>query len=410
MKLQSCRKLNDGRCVSPEETVSRLEVLLGERFDYRLLEEHVADHLFWAAFFLEDDPDFRSMGKGVSAVRSKAGALAEAAEWLGSLNPDTLPGYTAAHQDDIVDPLRIEDLVSHVATVTPPVLESIKCLDSAKHWADGFSLLSGKTLKVPVEYVRQIGGPNGRASGNRIEEAIVHATHEIFERRAHITVLRNRMIVPTIDPQSITHPIIRKQIETLQARGIDITIKDLSFGASLPCVGAYFADPNVSEDVQFHHFFKVGASFDCEEALLRVFTEYTQGRRANEFGKNVEIEKVDFRRLPTQPDETDNFLSAFMFGMVPYRDAEFLRQGEIVPFDPGIRYEDCLEDIEAAKEIARSLGKDYIVVDQTNLDFGFPVVQAIIPGYSDILPYHPAGSPVLFEAWSREDAMLRLSS
>jgi YcaO-like protein with predicted kinase domain len=396
--------------VPPEETVTRLRTVLDGRYDYRLLEEQVAEHLFWAALFLETDPDFRAMGKGVSAVRSRAGALAETAEWLGSLDPDQLPGYTAAHQDDVADPLPIEDLVAHVATATPAVLERIRCLDSAKHWADGYSLLSGRTLKVPVEYIRQIGGPNGRASGNRLEEAIVHATHEIFERRAHVTVLRNRMIVPSIDPDSIDHPVIRDQIDCLRARDIEITIKDLSFNGNLPCVGAYFADPHVSAAVQFHHFFKVGASFDRQEALLRVFTEYTQGRRADEFGSDVEIEKVDFRRLPTGPDDADNFLSAFMFGMVPYRNADFLREGETIPFDPGTRYEDCLEDIEEAKRIARALGKDYIVVDQTDPDFGFPVVQVVIPGYSDILPYHPATSPVLFEEWNREDAMQRLAS
>ena len=116
-----------------------------------------------------------------------------------------------------------------------------------------------------------------------------------------------------------------EQVDALRARDIEIVIKDLSFAGQLPCVGAYFADPHVPADVQFHHFFKVGAAFDREEALLRVFTEYTQGRRAHEFGADVEIDTIDFRRLPTRDDDADNLLSAFMFGMVPYRDADFLR-------------------------------------------------------------------------------------
>lgn len=410
MNLQPCRKLDHGRCVPAEETVARLERLLGARFEYRLLEEKVAEHLYWAALFLDNDPAFRAMGKGVSAVRSKAGALAEAAEWLGALDPDRLPGYIAAHQDDVTEPVPIEDLVAHVATVTPPVLARIKDLDNARHWADAVSLLDGRPRKVPVEYLRQISGPNGRAAGNRLEEAIVHATHEIFERRAHVTVLRNRMIMPTIDPDSITHPVIRDQVDALRARDIEIVIKDLSFAGQLPCVGAYFADPHVPADVQFHHFFKVGAAFDREEALLRVFTEYTQGRRAHEFGADVEIDTIDFRRLPTHADDADNLLSAFMFGMVPYRDADFLRAGDLVSFDPGVRHADCLDDIEDAKTIVRALGKDYLVIDQTDPAFGFPVVQVVIPGYSDILPYHPATSPVLFREWTRAAALDRLSS
>lgn len=405
MNLRSCKKIDHGRCVPAEDTVTRLESLLGPRFAYRLLEEQVADHLYWAAMFLEDDADFRAMGKGISALHSRAGALAEGAEWLTALPTDRLSGYTAAHQEDVEDPLPIEDLVAHIATATPPVLKKIKRLDAAKHWVTGYSLLGDRDVRVPIEYVRQIGGPNGRASGNRVEEAIVHATCEVFERRAHITVLRNRLVMPTIDIASIEHGIVRGQIEALRERDIAITIKDLSFGGELPCVGAYFADPHVSPDVQFHHFFKVGASFDREEALLRIFTEYIQGRRSDEFGDGVEVDEVDFRRLPTGGDDNDNFLSAFMFGMVPYRDAAFLTEGELLPFDPGDRNQDCLDDIEAARTICRSLGKDYVVVDRTDPAFGFPVVQVVIPGYSDILPYHPQASPSLFTEWGREDVV-----
>ena len=159
--------------------------------------------------FLEDEPEFRAMGKGVTPEFSRAGALAEAAEWLTAREVGQLPGYVAAHQDEVENALRIEDLLPHIATATPPVLERIKALDDAKHWVDGWSLRRDETVKVPLEYVRLIGGPNGKATGNFIEEAIEHAVTEVFERRAHVTVLRNRMVVPTIDIESIDHPVIR---------------------------------------------------------------------------------------------------------------------------------------------------------------------------------------------------------
>lgn len=410
MKLESCPKLEHGRCVDPAATVERLEPLIAARHEYRLLEEKVADHLYWAALFLEEDPGFRAMGKGPTALRSKAGALAEAAEWLGALDTVNMPGYCTAHEEDLDNPLPIAELLTHVENATPSVLDRIRDLDRARHWVDGYSLIHQRTLKVPIEYVRQIQGPNGQAAGNRIEEAITHAALEVFERRAHITVLRNRMVVPTIDPGTIRHPVLREQLATLERRDIKVTLKDLSFGGALPCVGACFTDPHVSPEVQFHHFFKVGAGFDREEALLRVFTEYTQGRRAGEFGPGVEVEKIDFRRLPTHSGPVDNFLSAFMFGMMPFRDTDFLREGPVVPFNPGVRHDDCLGDINAALGIARDLGKDFIVIDRTDPGFGFPVVQVVIPGYSDILPYHPASSHALFSEWRRDDAMRALGA
>ena len=406
MNLQSCRKLAHGRCVTPEETIARLEDLLARRHSYWIHEERVHDLLHWSALFLDDDPDFRAMGKGTSAALSRAGALAEAAESLTALPVNALPGYRFAAQEEVGDAVGLEELLPHVASATPAVLERIRRLDAARHWVEGVSLMDGRTRMVPVEYVRQISGPNGRASGNRREEAVVHAIAEIFERRAHVTALRNRMILPTINPASIRHPVILSQLDFIAARGVEVVLKDLSFGGGLPCVGAYFFDPRIPAEFQFHHFFKVGASFDREEAMIRVLTEYTQGRRPEDFidRSAAGVERVlrpDFRRLRTTGDDCDNFLSSFMFGMVPYRNAGFLRAGEVVPFDPGQSCSDCLEDIELARAVCARLGRDMIAVDFTDPDGGFPVVQVVVPGYSDVLPFHPASSPALFAPVTR---------
>ena len=413
MKLQSRLKIAHDRCVEPAETIARLDAMFRPKYDYWMHEETVAEHLHWTAMFI-DGLDFRSMGKGVNLASSIAGALAEGAEWFATRETGQLPGYLGAREHEVADALPIESLLAHVATATPPVLERIRALDDAFHWVDGYSLIDERTLKVPLEYARLIGGPNGKATGNNLEEAILHATHEIFERRAHITVLRNRMVVPTIDPDTVTHPIIGKQMAFFQSCGIEIILKDLSFGGVLPCVAAYFIDHNIPEQYQFRHFFKVGASFDREEALLRTFTEYAQGRRRHEFftpgteDRKAQLAQLlahDFRALRSQPDDCDNFLSTFMFGFVPYRNADFLRGGDLVPFEKGAQYADCLEDIAHAREICEILGKDYIAVDLTDPEIGFPVAQVIIPGYSDVLPFHPAGSNGLFQRWTRTEVL-----
>lgn len=408
MKLESCRKIAFGRCVPLEDTVARLEAAIGALHEYRLYEAKVSDRLFWSALYI-DEIEFRSMGKGITALQAKAGALAECAEWVTAMGIGQLPGYTMGHQETIPDAVGIEDLIPHVA-VTGEVIDTIKRTDSAMVWVDACSLLTGKTVKIPIEFIRRIGGPNGLAAGNRREEAIVHATNEVFERRVHITVLKQKLVMPTIDLASIEHPVIREQIDFVKDRGIEIYLKDLSFGGELPCVGAYFWDPNIPEDFQFHHFFKVGSSFDAEEALMRTFTEYAQGRRLDEFIRQKPEEqdrvlKYDLRRLRCVAAGEDNYLSAFMFGFVPFRAAEFLKEGDVVPFRKKAAFDDCLEDIEAAKSIIRRLGKDYLVVDFTDPQIQFPVIQVIVPGYSDVLPYYPASSRVLFKKYSRNDIL-----
>ena len=183
-------------------------------------------------------------------------------------------------------------------------------------------------------------------------------------------------------------------------------LKDCSFGGVLPCVGAYFFDPHVPADYQFHHFFKVGSAFNGREALTRVFTEYVQGRARDEFiqGGREELAHLlrhDFRGVRTIPAHGDNFLSAFMFGFVPCRDAGFLREGETTPWVPGPGFRDSLEDIEQARTICTQLGKDFIVVDHSDPELDFFVARVIVPAYSDVLPYHPAVSPGLFERLTR---------
>ncbi len=408
MKFKSCRKVEFGRCVPIAETVRRLETEIGAHYDYRLFETQVSERLYWSALYI-DELEFRSMGKGISALQARAGALAECAEWVASREHCELPGYTLGHQDNIAGAVGIERMLEHVA-VPSDTIDRVKRSDVAMYWVDGVSIMDGRMVKIPIEFVRRISGPSGMAAGNRIEEAVVHALNEIFERRAHITALKQKLVLPTIDIESVRHPVICEQIEFVRGKGIEITIKDLSFGGVLPCIGAYFFDPNIPVEYQFHHFFKVGAGFNLEDALLRVFTEYAQGRMADEFidGSKADQERVlkyDLRALKCIPDDGDNYLSAFMFGFVPQVTADFLRLGPLVPFDPGETFDDCLQDIERAKEIFSLLSLDCYIVDFTDPEIGFPVVEAVIPAYSDVLPYYPADSQILFRQYNRRDVL-----
>ncbi len=411
MKLQPSPKLACGRSVPLEETIDRLEALIGKQHEYVLYEEQVSEHLFWSALFI-DALEFRSMGKGTSARQSKAGALAEAAEWLACRETVDLPGYVCKHQDEL-EPGRmvpIEAHLEHISTATPPVLEEIKDLPDAYHWVEAWSLSRDEPVLVPVEYASLISGPNGQAAGNTREEAIEHALLEIFERRVHITVMRNRLVLPTIDPLTIPDPLLQAQWAFIQSKGIEVILKDLSFEGALPCVGAYFVDPAVPDHFQFHHFFKVGSAFNQREALMRTFTEFTQGRLQREFLRDgrvtcEELLQPDFRGLWAAPDPCENFLSAFMFGFLPCRDGSFLREGPVVPFRDEAGYRDSKDDILAGLAICRSLGKDVLVVDRSTPGSGFHVMQVIVPSYSDVLPFHPPSSPALFRRITRPEVL-----
>ncbi|MEM7396467.1 MAG: YcaO-like family protein, partial [Verrucomicrobiota bacterium] len=207
--------------------------------------------------------------------------------------------------------------------------------------------------------------------------------------------------VPTIAKASIKNVRALEQIESIEAMGIEVIIKDFSLGGVMPCIGVCFIDASIPEGVQPRHVLKVGSHFDREAALTGCLTEYAQIAKLNQRGGEPEH---DYEGL-LNSDEADNFLPLFWFGYVPFASVDFLREGETVDFDPGTRFDDCLEDIEQALTICGHLGKDCVVVDLTDPDIGFPVVQVIVPGYSDILPYHPPDSSVLFTGWTREMPM-----
>jgi len=381
-----------------KDTAARLEAALANVCAFDYVEERVSGSLYWGALHT-DVLGFPPMGKGASSLQCRVSTLAEAAEWLALRRRRELPGHLRAHQDDVHNPLCIEAFLVHIASATPEFLVDIKDTEPARHWVDGFSLTEECDVSVPLEYVNGISGTNGVAAGNCIEEAIVQGICEVFERRAAVTAVRNRMVLPTINTETIEDAVLREQIAFLRDQGVDVFVKDLSFGGALPCVGAYFINHAVDDRYQAHHVFKAAASYDRVAALRSCLTEYAQ---VCQLGRHGPQDDKAYERLLCRGDEADNFLPLFWFGYVPFGTAGFLTQGNVVPFDAGERLGDCLEDIERAKALCCQLGLDLVVVDLTDPAVGFPVVQVVVPGYSDILPYHPPSSPVLLNGWTRD--------
>ena len=398
VKLKSALRIEHGRCARVADTVARLEAALGRVCGYTYTEFQASPSLYWGACNV-DGLGFAPMGKGGSSQECKASTLAETAEWLALRRRRQLPGYVSAHQSELQHALPLEALIAHVADVTPELLDRIKATGPAQHWVDGYSLLEERTRPVPLETINGISGTNGVAAGNCLEEAVVQGVYEVLERRAVITAMRNRLVLPTIDVTTIEDPFIRAQLDELEQHGTQVTVKDLSFGGALPAIGVYCVTPGVPATLQAHHLFKGAASYDRCAALSSCLTEYAQ---VCHLGQRERETLPSYERLLCEGPQADNFLPLFWFGYLPYREMDFITQGEVVPFEPGAMAGDCLEDIERLKTFCETLGLDLLVVDLTDPAVGFPVVQVVIPGYSDILPYHPASSPVLLEGWTRD--------
>jgi ribosomal protein S12 methylthiotransferase accessory factor len=296
------------------------------------------------------------------------------------LNHEWMDGYVHGHQDELDgDILRVEDLLVNETHLTDETITDIKNSQMASHWVNGFSILHGKNLKVPINFVNYIHASNGLAAGNTVEEALIQASCEIFERHAQIHIIKPEKIVPSIDPDSVDHDGIQKMMRFYQEKNVDILLKDLSLGGVLPCIGVLFINHNLSPGRLEHKIMIPGASFHMDEALTRCFTESMQGR------ETLKAPRPQLDRPVVHRSRVNNFY-LLMKCCISLKDISFLEKGEVTAYR-NIRNKDIFSEIEDIKNICRRFNTDCILIDHTHPVLDFPVVRVIMPGISDFLPF-----------------------
>ncbi|MCG2718342.1 MAG: YcaO-like family protein [Nanoarchaeota archaeon] len=237
-------------------------------------------------------------------------------------------------------------------------------------------MIHKKNVKVPLKLIHLVSRCNGLAAGNTIEEAIMHASCEIFERYALINVIKPEKIVPTIDIDSINSPVIEKLVDLFNKNNIDITIKDISFNGLLPCISILFTNKNLPSNHVEHRILQPGASFNQEEALIRCFTERMLGRlniHRPVINKTISNKIKNYEKLSTS--------------IISFKDISFLNEGEVTYLPKKNRLKDIFEELEQIKNICKKIGTDCIIVNLTHPILKFPVVRVIMPGISDKLSY-----------------------
>jgi YcaO-like protein with predicted kinase domain len=405
MRLQNHTRNAYGKVDLPAKTIERIRnglKRLGLHAKYAPFG--ISKHMHWGRIWV-DSLRIACEGKGVTPELAAASAHAELMERLSAglfypvfeeqvrfntpalLNEETerflnyawMDGYVDTHQDDLQDPLRIEDLLAAERHLSNKDITDIKDSKMARNWVDGFSLMREKTVKVPINFVAYIHGSNGMAAGNTIEEAIIQASCEIFERHAQIQTIKPEKRVPTVDLPSLADPCIRNMVEVYGKNNVTIIVKDLSFDGLLPAIGVLFINNNLGPDRLEYRMLIAAASFHSEEGLRRCLLEGVQGR------ETLRAPRPQLDR-PVVHKSRINDLYMLMRCGVSAKDISFLEQGERTAYRP-IAAKDILGEIDEVKKICKRLDTDCIIVDHTHPVLAFPVVRVIIPGVSDFLPF-----------------------
>jgi oxazoline/thiazoline synthase len=366
--------------------VSRLERI---NADLPLNTNYFATHSFSApaktAHELRAGLSGGSFGKGSTAEQGEASALMEAIErYSGIFQGDEirvtrrftdfpageaiLPNDVTLFSDGQYKRQHEPASGSHDPHSAPSRFDP-----SAKvEWSPAWSLRDQRFKYLPTSllyfFYRGPGAfntdSNGCAAGNTIAEAIVQGFLELVERDAYAIWWYNRLQRAEVDVGQLDESYGRDLQAQLAEAGRRLWVLDVTSDLAIPTfVAITHWTQNGKENIEFGS----GAHFDARIALLRALTELNQflsiGLMGGGTGEKSSLDGSTPLRLQDHP-----FLTPSAKQMVqPGFSSKFGR------------LEAC-DQVTACVGVAKQVGLDFLVLNQTRPDIEVPVVRVIVPG------------------------------
>lgn len=241
-------------------------------------------------------------GKGITKDHAKASAMMEGFE-----------RYSAERQDideTIIASLsEIEEFGEYIDPKSlnlPKEFEKKDISDLSLEWSKSIDLISNREYYIPTNaiyhpYISKDdsqslfkSNTNGLASGNILEEAILHGIFEVIERDAWSIFELTHKNYAQIDISSIENEIIIDLIEKFESEGIKIKLMDFTADIKIPTIAAS-ADDTITKDAGLLTL-GMGTHLDPEVAILRALTEVAQSRATQINGAREDTVRADFAR------------------------------------------------------------------------------------------------------------------
>ena len=241
-------------------------------------------------------------GKGITKDHANASAMMEGFE-----------RYSAERQDideTIIASLsEIEEFGEYIDPKSlnlPKEFEKKDISDLSLEWSKSIDLISNREYYIPTNaiyhpYISKDdsqslfkSNTNGLASGNILEEAILHGIFEVIERDAWSIFELTHKNYAQIDISSIENEIIIDIIEKFESEGIKIKLMDFTADIKIPTIAAS-ADDTITKDAGLLTL-GMGTHLDPEVAILRALTEVAQSRATQINGAREDTVRADFAR------------------------------------------------------------------------------------------------------------------
>jgi ribosomal protein S12 methylthiotransferase accessory factor len=399
------------RVCSPAETFARLEHQVGpilgavSRLDPLdgnadgVTYSYVAGHNFGMVQdnmeLLRSNMRGQSGGKGRTQIQAKTSAVCEALErYCGVWNP-SVPAVRAAYQDLTGPAVHPRDYLllsdrqyagrrewnadprNRLHRVPEPFDPTVE-MDFTPAW----SLTHDHEVLVPAglvwfghpdldEHFYAVTDSNGGAAGNTVEEAVLQALCEVYERDAVALWWYNRCPRPGVDLDSFQDGYVQVMRDYYATLGRDIWVLDLSNDLGVSTFAAVSRRNHEVQDLMIGF----GAHPDPDIALFRSLTELNQFlpfvNRRDSDGNTIygtdDAATVEWCRNATVQSEP---------WVLPNPALPTTRREDLdraFPTDLGELVRWCVEDLAAA-------GVETVVVNQSRPDIELSVVKVLAPG------------------------------
>ncbi|GGZ21005.1 hypothetical protein GCM10010300_76060 [Streptomyces olivaceoviridis] len=312
-----------------------------------------------------------SQGKGISAMLARVSAAMEAIELWHAEHP-RVPTTTVTVE-------RMEPALGYPLDALPLATRHFIGPDCRFDWYPATRIDGQGASYVPASLLRLdacVTGrwtpaafratSNGLASGNVLDEALLHGMYEVIERDASARARRYGTAEP-VDLSTVDDAPARRLLELFEAAGVHVTVRALASPFRVPTFDVTITSPAFPTP-----FGGAGTHLDVGVALSRALTEAAQSRATAIAGARDDI------------------------GQTPYREAHFhsVNRSPAPPVAPvgargGIDFTSIAsvplrslsdETLHLAGRIESVTGRPPLYVDLTYPDIGIPVVHVVCPG------------------------------
>jgi ribosomal protein S12 methylthiotransferase accessory factor len=253
--------------------------------------------------------------------------------------------------------------------------------DSELEWLEGEDLLEGGPVFVPKDALaldltdfrrpRYVAGSsNGLASGNRLDEAVLHALYELIERDAERrwwNLGPRQQLATALDLGIVAadFPLVGDLLERVQRADCEVALFDCTGPTRLATFRCVIGE----RAREFRPLAAEGSGADGQAgvAIMRALTEAAQARLTFIAGSRDDrypsLYSAARRTVPVTPEPPPRGRRAYDAGVE-----------EVAPAEP-------MEEVAAVAERLGTLGIDRLArIDLTRTELGIPVVRLAAEG------------------------------